>query len=207
MRAPTDVPGSEIGFRRARRRSRRSNGRSGPGGYRVKGKTTMSDAPPGREFDIWRRLDESYQSGDRTAFELALSEFRSVEVDRVALLKRAFGARYRPTWVYLTQYLRASELENLLPELVFLASWAHGATKWIRDLILSLPRDRVLERVQSTAEPLLENGTDDEYRRLLELYYDLDRNLAVSLARRAARHSDPHIKEAGEEFLEVLGAS
>ena len=53
-------------------------------------------------------------------------------------------------------------------------------------------------------EPYLCTGSYDEYRRFLELYRALDRELAWKLARRAAAHGDEDIREAGEDFLESL---
>ena len=50
---------------------------------------------------------------------------------------------------------------ELFPEWVFLASWAHGAIQVPRDMILSLPRDWVLARIEQEAEPFLRDGTYD----------------------------------------------
>ncbi len=47
---------------------------------------------------------------------------------------------------------------------------------------------------------ILRKGTDDEYRRFLELYELLDKNLLSDLANRAAASSDPDTREAGEDF-------
>jgi hypothetical protein len=170
----------------------------------------MSQSPVAADPDLWRRLDESYQHGDRVAFELAVAEFRSAKVDRVGLMRHAFEhgyARYRATALCLMEYLTPTELEAIFPNLVVLASWAHGGIRRVRELILSLPRGWVLERIEPAAEPLLTEGTDEEYRRFLELYADLDRGLALRLASRAATHPDDCVREVGEEFLEDLAAS
>jgi hypothetical protein len=170
----------------------------------------MSQSPAAIGPDLWRRLDESYQHGDRAAFEIAVAEFRSADVDRVALMKHAFEygyARYRATAVRMLEYLTPVELEAIFPDLIVLASWAHGGIRRVRDLILSLPRGWVIERIESAAEPLLMHGTDEEYRRFLELYADLDHDLALRLASRAETHPDDCIREVGEEFLEELGIS
>ena len=58
--------------------------------------------------------------------------------------------------------------------------------------------------MEALAEPLLADGTDDEYRRFLELYSELDNDLARKLAQRAAQHIDLHVREAGEDFLTIL---
>ena len=54
------------------------------------------------------------------------------------------------------------------------------------------------------AEPLLQDGTDEEYRRLLELYIDIDRELTQRLAGRALQHDEPDIHEVGEDFQNYL---
>lgn len=170
----------------------------------------MSQSSATTNPGLWGRLDESYQHGDRNAFEVAVAEFCSADVDRVALMQHAFEqgyARYRATALRMLEYLTTVELKAILPNLVVLASWAHGGTRRVRDCILSLPREWVLERIEPAAEPLLAHGTDEEYRRFLELYADLDHALALRLASRAAAHPDDCIRETGEEFLEALGTS
>ncbi len=101
-------------------------------------------------------------------------------------------------------YLNLTERMRLYGDLVFLASFAHGSIQAVRHLILSLPHDWVLQTLEQEAEPLLRGGTYDEYRRFLELYELLDRDLTLRLARRAAAHSDPDIREAGEDYLAEL---
>ena len=169
----------------------------------------MSQSPTAAKPDLWRRLDESYQRGDRIGFELAVTQFRSADVDRVALMKQAFEpgyARYRVTAICMLEYLTPAELQAIFPKLVVLASWAHGGIQRVRERLLSLPRGWVLARIESAAEPLLTAGTDEEYRRFLELYADLDHDLALRLASRAATHPDACIRDVGDEFLEELRA-
>ena len=103
--------------------------------------------------------------------------------------------------LYVLPYVKAPELMQLFSELVFLASFGHGAIGTVRQAILSLPREWVLARMEQEAEPLLRDGTYDEYRRFLELYELMDMELTLKLARRAAAHADDDIREAGEDFL------
>jgi len=79
--------------------------------------------------------------------------------------------------------------------------FVHGGIGAARAIILSLPHDWLLANIEQYAEPLLAYEDDEEYRRLLELYSLIDRDLTLKLARRAAEHADPDIKEAGEDFL------
>ncbi|HVF57120.1 MAG TPA: hypothetical protein VM934_13275 [Pyrinomonadaceae bacterium] len=159
------------------------------------------DGQQNRDDDVWRRLVQSYND-----FAAASKEFMSEGVDRVSLMREALRGRDRLTAIYMARYLDVAELEGLFDELVFLASFSHGAVQTVRDLILSLPRERVLSRIEEAAEPLLSKGDYDEYRRLLELYSELDKSLALKLARRAADEEDEDIREAGEDFLEKLRA-
>jgi hypothetical protein len=148
---------------------------------------------------LWNRLVLSHQ-----AFASALKEFRAEGVDRVGVLREALRGSDRNTVFFVAPYLTIPERMQLFPEWVFLASWAHGGIQVPRDMILSLPRDWVLARIEREAEPFLRDGSDDEYQRFLELYELLDRDLAFRLARRAAAHSDADIREAGEDYLSRL---
>ena len=150
---------------------------------------------------VWRRLVDSHK-----AFSLASREFLSPRTDRVALVRQALRTDDRATAVFMAPHLPISEIQQLLDVWVALASHLNGFTQTARDLILRLPRDWVLERIEAVAEPLLETGTDEEYRRLLELYRLLDSELTLRLARRAAASPDRHVREVGEEFLQSMSA-
>jgi hypothetical protein len=62
----------------------------------------------------------------------------------------------------------------------------------------------VLSTIDKTAQPILEQGGYEEYQRLLELYAELDRDLALRLAQQAATHKYPEVQEAGRDFLGQL---
>ena len=149
---------------------------------------------------VWDRLVQSHKT-----FSTTLRDFLDADVDRVGLVRRSLRGKDRSTAVYLLRSLSISELQELFGDLVFLASFSHGAIHTIRDTILCLPQEWVLGKIEDVAEPLLSDGTYDEYRRLLELYIELDYDLALRLAQRAAGQQDEDIREAGEDFLEKLG--
>jgi hypothetical protein len=173
----------------------------------------MNDPVADEDIAIWRRLvgEHNTYTYREAAFRAALDAFLAPGVDRVGLVRSAiprpdrqiFPPSDRFTALYVLPLLTRPEQMALFPELVYLASWGHGAIGRVRGVILSLPRDWVLARVDAEAERWLRAGTDDEFRRFLELYRLLDaRDLTLRLARRAAAHADPEIREAGEEFLE-----
>jgi hypothetical protein len=134
--------------------------------------------------------------------------FLTAEVDRVALIRQGLYADRvaQATALQMLEAMPVPERVQLFAELIDL-SLAHGLAATVRKIIRSLPRDWVLAHIEPAAEPYLREGTDDEYRRFLELYSELDRDLTAKLARRAAAHTDPDIKEAGAEFLQDLVAN
>jgi tetratricopeptide (TPR) repeat protein len=93
------------------------------------------------------------------------------------------------------------EKQRLFPELIQRARSAHGPVGAIREIIYSLPRDWVLERIDAQVEPILRAGEYDDYWMFLELYERLDPLRAVKLARRAASSADAAIREFGLERL------
>lgn len=159
----------------------------------------MNEPISEKDAQVWRRLIDS-----QTKFSVASREFLHGDVDRVALIRQALYSSDSGTAYYFLQHLNAEELMHLFDILVPLASTGHGSVGRVREAILSLPHDWVVTRIEQLAEPLLVDGTYDEYRRFLELYYELDKDLARKLALRASQHSDDDIKEAGDDYLEKL---
>lgn len=71
--------------------------------------------------------------------------------------------------------------------------------------IKALPEEWVLAHIDTLAEPLLQEATDDwEYRRLLEVYWGLDRSLVQKLASRGIDSPNADIREAAQECLGKL---
>jgi hypothetical protein len=155
-----------------------------------------------RDEALWRALVDREK-----AFYAARAAFMSGATDRVAVLRSALrSAAERGTALRVLPLLPVAERQALFDDLVRLASVGHADVQLVRDAILSLPRDWTLTRLEAAAEPLLQDGTDEEYRRLLELYVQIDPTLTRQLAARAVRHTDEHVREAGEDFLARLGA-
>ena len=69
-----------------------------------------------------------------------------------------------------------------------------------RTEILSLPRARVLEVIESVAVETLPLSEEWEYRRLLELYRELDAGLLRRLVASGLASADADIREAAEDF-------
>lgn len=162
---------------------------------------------PDYESDrVWRNLVRAHQDAHES-YILALAEFKKPNIDRVNLVRRSiWDGRDIPTVVAILPQLTPDELAALFPELVFLASWIQGGAIAVRQAILSLPKDWVVANIESVTESML-NREDSvaEYRRLLELYSLLDPGLTRRLASKALLQSDPEVREAGQDFLELYG--
>lgn len=69
-----------------------------------------------------------------------------------------------------------------------------------REGILSLPRNWLLERIESIADVQLDLDQEWEYRRLLEVYEKLDKQLLLRLIERGRASSDESLREAANDF-------
>lgn len=153
-----------------------------------------------KDTELWRKLVER-----EIAYIQTRHDFLNDCTDRVAPIKKALpNPSERGTALRLIEYLKLEERQSLFDELVDLASVSHSDIELCRKAILSLPKTWLLANIEKSADSLLQDGTDEEYRRLLELYIDIDGELTQRLARRALQHDDPDIREAGEDFQNYL---
>ena len=101
-------------------------------------------------------------------------------------------------------YCSPDRRKTLLSDFLRIASYQCRDLDLARTAILSLPRDWLIENIESSAEDLISKGTYEEYIRLLELFSLIDKGLTRRLAERAARQEDVHIREVGRELLDQL---
>jgi hypothetical protein len=135
----------------------------------------------------------------------ARAAFLTGAQDRVGILSQALHTpSQRGTALRVVPLLDEPVRRALFDDLVRLASVGHADVTLCRDAIRSLPREWVLAHIEASAEPLLLAGDEEEYRRLLELYEQLDADLTRRLATRAARDDRADVREAGNDFLERL---
>lgn len=124
-----------------------------------------------------------------------------MDTEKIEKLKIRLCGKDRTEAIIELENLDTNDLRELFPELVFLASFIHGQLRDVREIILRIPKPWIIQNIEKHSQPILAKGSYDEYRRLLELYSLLDKDLAKKLAARAVQHQDPEIKDAGEEFL------
>jgi hypothetical protein len=147
---------------------------------------------------MWNQLVENHLK-----FSQSLKEFFAKDVDRVSMIRNAMQRGELAPAFYVLKHMPTSELVQLFEELVKFST-AHGYAGTAREIILSLPREWILANIESTITPLLGEGVDDDYRRILELLFEVDRELAMKYAQKATQHQDPTIQEVGRDFIEIM---
>ena len=152
------------------------------------------------DLKLWQAYVQAASAMWSARKELFTESSSLVEVIRAGLDKPG----ERAAALEIVGFLKEDERKCLFSELLMIAGSYSGSTGFARDFVLSLPKDWLLANIEEAAERLLRNGTYEEYRALFEIYIRLDRDLAYKLAHRAAKHSDPDIKEAGDDFLQTL---
>jgi hypothetical protein len=151
---------------------------------------------------IKKSWDEMVEADQR--FWVALQAFLACDrSERLGILRTGLTAKLDSA-LHVLRHVGTDEVEEVLPELVRLAGGVHRHLWQVRELILSLPKDRLLARIESLVDPILASGDDQEYYRFLELYFQIDHTLTERLARKATSSTHPDIQEAGRCFLEKL---
>jgi hypothetical protein len=152
---------------------------------------------------LWNRLVEANR-----VFMFASQALCAEAKGRVAVLGKALRTPgvERATALTVFPHLTASEQCELFPDLLVAARSAHGPVQVVWDRIRSLPPNWVLAHIEEAVDPILKEGQEDDYWMFLQLYEQLDRDLTIRLARRAAANADPAIRAMGDEYLEKMQA-
>jgi len=184
-----------------------SDARDAPSGIRptlpklalgIRRQTVMLDQHISKtDVELWQRFIEAEHQLS-SAREKLFSETSSLVPLVRAGLERP-SERVEALRVAAT--LPIERRQELLPDLLALATYVHGLTGEARHIILTLPHDWLLTNIENYAEPLLAHDDFEEYTGLLELYSHIDRILTLRLAHQASNHIDPDIKEVGQDFL------
>jgi hypothetical protein len=152
-----------------------------------------------QDTDLWRQLIDQEKTYLSTRKNF-LNSPSKVELIRLALQ----NPLERSSALKIINYLTNEERQSLFNQLIKLASVGHSDIELVRRAILSFDKVWLLENIESQAEFVLENGADEEYRRLLELYIQLDDKLTQRLTTKALQHQDIDIQEVGEDFQNYL---
>jgi len=150
----------------------------------------------------WSRLIEL----DSVANDQIGDFLGACSADAIELIRRSLrtgGGRERDCSFRAVELLDPDQRQELLPELVALACEPSYVPTILRSrhLILEIPRGWLSQHIETVAEPLLSSSDEWIYRRLLELYAQIDQSVTLRLAKRAAAHPNSEIREAGAEFI------
>ena len=160
----------------------------------------LSQQKTATSLDLWQAVVTK-----EFAYIESRKEFLNGCNNRVAILQKGLqNPGERGTALRLFFFLTLPERQSLLDELLELASFSHSDIELCRKAILSLPKTWLLATIETSVEGLLADGTDEEYRRLLELYIKIDLRLTKKLVKKALQHDDVDIREAGEDFQRYL---
>jgi|SRR6185503_273169 hypothetical protein len=158
----------------------------------------MSKEVSKNDLAAWDELSKSHRR-----FIKARMAFYQSEVDRVELIRRAMHTNDQALALSLARYLSPTEHMQLFDEWVYWAT-IDSCLPAVHNYILSLPKEWIMGRIEEAVELRLREGDEIDFRRYLELFCNLDRDLAAKLARRALEHSDKEIQDAGRDYLSAL---
>ncbi|NTX25848.1 hypothetical protein HT746_01570 [Burkholderia pyrrocinia] len=149
-----------------------------------------------KENDSWKKLKEAFH------VYVKLRGGFVKKTSAVSFVKRAFSVpEERAMAIDLVSSYPESERVVFFKQLILMSSYVNGFTEECRNLILELPRDWVMKNIEAEIDGVLDNGGYEEYRCLLELCCELDRDLMIKFAKRALDSSDEDIRDAGADFL------
>jgi hypothetical protein len=118
------------------------------------------------------------------------------------VIRRALkNPRERLYSLEIAAMLPLEERKELLPDLLAVAAYAGAHMVRAQELILSFPKDWLLINIDAAASPILEQGDAEEFRRILELYSQIESTLLARLVERASSHPDPDVRAAAEDFM------
>ena len=141
----------------------------------------------------------------KVAFDTYVSErmrlHATVRAEIPALVEAALEDSHDAALAFeLLPGLTLEERQGLLPHLLGLCSSGRYAGR-AKAAILELPHDWLRDNIEASAERLLAESDYLDWVNILEVVSQIDPAVRKRLAERAAAHSDPEIRELGEEHL------
>ncbi|MBA3462801.1 MAG: hypothetical protein H0T46_22790 [Deltaproteobacteria bacterium] len=119
----------------------------------------------------------------------------------IALIDRALGIPHeRGTALRVLAISVESKVLGHMSRLVALAAVGHSDIALVRSIIVSVRKDWLLANIEPLVVPLLDQGTGEEYRRIAELYEQIDPVLLQSHLARCAAHHDEEVREIAYDY-------
>jgi hypothetical protein len=138
---------------------------------------------------------------EREYFEARMRFFRSAK-DPVGILRDALSRpAERGTALRVLAGMDERTIRALLPDLVLLASHVNRDLYAARGIIQRFERSWLRSELPRILDDILEDASDEEYRRLAELLRGMDEpDLLSRLTIRARTTDDPAIREVADDF-------
>lgn len=153
-----------------------------------------------KDLELWNKV-----VAQEKAYRFSLKTFLDESQNPLWILKEALNnPSQRASALQLCCHLRTEERFFLFDDLVKLVSVGHSDIELARQAILSFPLEWLKQNFEPAAYKILEEGTDEEYRRSLELMIKFDLEMAKRLVQKSLASDEPDIREVGEDFHNYL---
>ena len=153
---------------------------------------------------LWQRFvaAENRYCAARMDLPAAKSALLGSNADITAILRQALSTvADRGAALRLLLELDESVRREVFPILVDVASVGHRDIQLVRDVILSIDREWVLEHIPVYVSEILERSTEyEEYRRLAELLDMIHSPYLAALVEKAGQSNDIDILEVAEDY-------
>jgi hypothetical protein len=157
------------------------------------GKQAMMNSEDGQ---LWMR----FHAADTSLNDARMALLQGA-VDIAAIIATALSrASERGSALRLLLTLPEVQSRKHLHELVGLASVGHSDIGLTRSVLGRIDRAWLSEQITSHVDAILNNGTDEEYRRIAELYQELDLDLLKAHLALCAKHRNPAVQEVAADF-------
>jgi len=147
--------------------------------------------------EAWQQLCERERE-----FIYARRRFFAYGDERLPVLRRALSSpQERGTALRVLLLMDESAHMSLFASLLNACTVAHSDIALAREVLMSISRAWTRQRVDEALAPLLADAGAEEFRRLAELLEALEFHEPLAeLVARAAAHSDPDVREVGDDY-------
>jgi hypothetical protein len=162
----------------------------------------MMDTPAtDEEQTLWNNVVDKYRDYVQARIDL----FRNAS-SIVSLLRKALkNINHRIVALEIAEILDQEKKKQLLSDLIPIACYPKGDSYLAWNIILSLPKNWLIENIEVAAESMLQSNNANDYVGLLSLCRSVDGNLARKVADRALQHPDPSVRQEVKDFVSGMG--
>src|SRR3954451_22955678 len=139
---------------------------------------------------LWNNVVEKYRDYVRARMELFRHTSSIVDILRHALK----NINHRIVALEIAEILDQEKKKQLLTDLLPIACYPKGDSYLAWNIILSLPKNWLVENIEVASESMLQSNNSADYIGLLGLCRSIDAGLARKIAERALQHPNEAIR-------------